>query len=122
MNDKQSDQTLAEVEDKSLRQKLQRVFKKAGKEVVLQVLKLYYCSRDADTPKWALTVIAGALAYFILPIDMISDFLPLGYSDDLLLLLSAVKQVAEHIKPEHEEKASALYDKWFAKNKTKKNG
>lgn len=111
-----------EIDDKNLKNKLLRVFKKAGKETVITVIKLYYTSKDSDTPKWALSAIAMAIAYFILPIDMISDFLPLGYSDDLMVLLAAMKQVAAHIKPEHEVKALNLYAKWFEKKGRENNG
>lgn len=40
-------------------------------------------------------IIAGALLYFVVPIDLIPDFLgAIGYTDDVSLLFYAFKQVA----------------------------
>jgi len=48
----------------------------------------------------------GALAYFVLPIDLIPDILPvLGYADDAAVLATALRLVASHIRPEHREAA-----------------
>ena len=59
----------------------------AGREVVEKALTLYYAAQSPETPPTAKTVIYAALTYFILPIDLISDFLPgVGYVDDASLL------------------------------------
>lgn len=87
----------------------------AGKEVVELALKLYYCMKDEDTPKWAKTVIGGALLYFIVPIDAVPDLLPGGYVDDLGALSGAVMTVAIHIKEIHAAKARAKMTEWFGK-------
>ncbi len=100
--------------DESLRQKLARFARKAGKEVVEKVLVLVEALRDADTPAWAKGTIIAALGYFIAPLDAISDFLPVvGYSDDLGALAMALGAVAAHIKREHIERARARLQKWF---------
>ena len=69
--------------DASFWEKLKQYAVVAGREVVETALKLFYCMQDADTPKWAKTVIGGALLYFIMPVDAVPDFLPGGYVDDL---------------------------------------
>ena len=56
--------------------KLRKMAKKAGKEVVLKVLQLYYVLMDKNTPTKYKALIIGALGYFILPIDLIPDLLP----------------------------------------------
>jgi uncharacterized membrane protein YkvA (DUF1232 family) len=49
----------------------------------------------------------GALAYFVLPVDFIPDFLPVP--GDAAVLAIAIRLVAEHIRPKHREAArSAL--------------
>ena len=63
--------------------KLAAVAKSVGREVIEKALWLYYAAQRPDVPLWAKTTIYSALAYFILPIDLIPDFLPGGYVDDL---------------------------------------
>ena len=101
--------------DKSFWEKLKQYAIVAGREVVETALKLYYCMQDADTPKWAKTVIGSALLYFIMPIDSVPDFLPGGYVDDLGALSGAVLTVAAHIKDEHITKAKSKMAEWFGK-------
>ena len=48
----------------------------------------------------------GALAYFVLPADVIPDILPvIGYTDDAAMLAAAIRLVAQHITPDHREAA-----------------
>ena len=66
----------------------------------------YYCALDPATPFRAKAVLVGALAYFILPFDIIPDFIiGLGYTDDAAALALAIKMVADNLKPEHREAA-----------------
>jgi uncharacterized membrane protein YkvA (DUF1232 family) len=51
-------------------------------------------------------VLVGAIVYFVMPDDLIPDFLPIiGYADDAAVLGAAVKLMSSHIKPEHREAA-----------------
>lgn len=94
--------------------KAKNVARKAGSPVVGSALKLYYAVRDPDTPAWARGVIAGALAYFIAPVDAIPDVVPFaGFSDDWGVLLAALATVGIHVKPEHSAKAKEKLDAWF---------
>jgi uncharacterized membrane protein YkvA (DUF1232 family) len=48
----------------------------------------------------------GALAYFVLPVDFMPDVLPLlGFTDDAAVLVTALRLVAGHIRPDHREAA-----------------
>ena len=77
-------------------------------------LTLYYAFRDDDTPTWAKSVIAGALGYFIFPLDAVPDLLPmLGYSDDIMVLTAAIATIGFNIKDRHKEKAKATIKNWF---------
>jgi len=72
------------------------------------LLAAYYCAFDHATPLQVKAALLGALAYFMLPFDAIPDFLPfLGYTDDAAVLLTALRLVAGHIRPEHREAAQA---------------
>jgi uncharacterized membrane protein YkvA (DUF1232 family) len=93
--------------------KINRHAKRIGKELTENALKLYYSAKDENTPAWAKTVIYGALAYFILPLDAIPDFLPIGYTDDLTTLIAAITTVSLYITKEHAEKAKQKIKQWF---------
>lgn len=94
--------------------KLSRYARVAGSSVLRPALRLYFAARDKDTPMWARRTIIVALAYFILPLDSLPDFLPaLGYSDDLAVLLAAMTTVAMHIKDRHQEQAEEVLGRWF---------
>ena len=70
------------------------------------LLAAYYCAFDRATPLQVKGALVAALAYFVLPFDFVPDMLPLlGYGDDAAVLLTALRMVAGHIKPEHREAA-----------------
>jgi uncharacterized membrane protein YkvA (DUF1232 family) len=86
----------------------------ALKRVVRQVpfttdlVAAYYCAMDSSTPFRVRATLLGALAYFILPIDVIPDFIVgLGYTDDAAVLALAIRRVAGHITERHREAARA---------------
>ena len=69
---------------------------------------------DPATPAKYKAVIAGALGYFILPIDLLPDFLPFaGMADDWAALIAAVSYVASAITGIHKEKARKKLLTWF---------
>ena len=52
-----------------------------------QAVVLFLCFRDPETPKYVKAVIAGALGYLIIPMDMMPDAVAgLGWLDDLAVL------------------------------------
>lgn len=70
------------------------------------LLTAYYCAFDHATPLPVKAALVGALAYFILPGDVMPDLLPaLGFADDAAVLAAAVRLVAAHIRPEHRDAA-----------------
>ena len=80
------------------------------------LLAAYYCAFDRQTPRHVQVALLGALAYFILPFDFVPDMLPiLGFTDDAAILATAIRMVANHIKPEHREAARAALKRGVAK-------
>jgi uncharacterized membrane protein YkvA (DUF1232 family) len=70
------------------------------------LIAAHYCAFDRRTPLQAKAALLGALAYFVLPTDLIPDVLPvIGYTDDAAVLAAAIKLVASHITPDHREAA-----------------
>ena len=82
-------------------------FKAIGETTLTQALTLYHTLKDDDTPSAARMVIVGALAYLILPTDIIPDFIPLvGFTDDAGAIAAAALTVASKITAEHKRKAA----------------
>jgi uncharacterized membrane protein YkvA (DUF1232 family) len=70
------------------------------------VVAAYYCAFDPATPLKVKGTLIGALAYFILPFDLIPDFLlGLGFTDDLAVLITAFTMVRGSITEAHRAKA-----------------
>jgi len=69
-------------------------------------LAAYYCAFDPKTPTRVRGVLIAALAYFVMPVDMIPDFIPaLGFGDDAAVIAAALQMVSAHMQPEHRETA-----------------
>lgn len=72
----------------------------------------YYCATDKQTPLSVKGTLLGALAYFILPTDLIPDFLiGLGYVDDASVLMLALSSVRGSMTDSHKEKAKKALDR-----------
>jgi uncharacterized membrane protein YkvA (DUF1232 family) len=73
-----------------------------------EVAAAYYCAFDKATPYKVKGTLVAALAYFILPIDIIPDFLlGFGFTDDLAVLMLALKTVRSNVTQAHHDQASA---------------
>ena len=100
--------------ESQLWKKLKKVARKAGRKAVYYVLVLYYVSRDPAVPRSMKLKVLGALGYFILPLDIIPDFiLGLGFTDDLAALAWALFTMRKYVTPEIERKARERLRKWF---------
>lgn len=78
-----------------------------------------YCAIDSRTPTKVRMILGGALAYFLLPIDIVPDFIVgLGFTDDAAVLAMAIRSVMGHMTPEHRAKADATLKRWAAEAKT----
>ncbi|MCG9757025.1 DUF1232 domain-containing protein [Shewanella insulae] len=94
--------------------KVKQFAKQAGREVIDNALCLYYAAQRPDTPKWAKTVIFGALAYFITPLDAIPDLTPVvGFSDDLGALAAALAMVSMYVDDSVKRQAAEKCSAWF---------
>ena len=94
--------------------KIGKVCKKAGIKVIYYVLLLYYVLINENTSLKDKAVIIGALGYFILPLDLVPDFIPVaGFADDIAALTACLHTVKANITPAVRKKAlQKLYD-WF---------
>ena len=86
----------------------------AGREVVEKALLLYYAAQEEKAPAWAKATIAGALGYFIVPLDAITDLTPaVGYADDLGVLVLALAAVATYINEDVRARTAEKMRDWF---------
>ncbi|MFT4704085.1 MAG: uncharacterized membrane protein YkvA (DUF1232 family) [Bradymonadia bacterium] len=88
---------------------LSKAKKLAGRvSFVRHAVAMWHTMRDDETPVAAKGVIVGALLYFVLPIDLIPDFMAgLGFTDDAAVIAIALKTVSSYLRPHHYEKADA---------------
>ncbi|MEO1082497.1 MAG: DUF1232 domain-containing protein [Pseudomonadota bacterium] len=101
-------------DEKAFWKKAKRYARVAGYELMEKALWLYYATQSSGTPAWAKSVIYGALAYFVLPIDAIPDLLPIaGFTDDLGALAAALVSVAPYIDDDVKRRTEATLKSWF---------
>jgi len=101
-------------EENAFWEKIKKFGRKAGFKVCYAALLLYYVLRSPDTSSKDRAKILGALGYFILPIDLIPDFIPIaGYTDDLAALVWGVYCVIKGITPEVKASAAVKLHEWF---------
>ncbi|MSP51768.1 MAG: DUF1232 domain-containing protein [Alphaproteobacteria bacterium] len=89
-----------------------KVKRTAGRVPFLDdALAAYYCAIDRSTPIRVKAILLAAIAYFVIPIDVIPDFIAgLGYTDDASVLLAAIAGVRRDITDAHCAKAKAALD------------
>ncbi len=76
------------------------------------LVSVYYCALDPATPLQVKAILFGALAYFVVPFDIVPDFIAiLGFGDDAAVLYAAIRTVLPHIKPQHRDRAKEALDK-----------
>lgn len=76
------------------------------------VVAAYYCAFDPATPLKVKGILLAALAYFILPFDVVPDFiLGLGFTDDMAVLFTAVNLIRTHLTEAHRDRAREALDR-----------
>jgi len=72
----------------------------------------YYCAVDPATPRRVRAILVGALAYFVMPADLVPDFIAgLGFTDDATVMMAAITAVAPHIRRRHRQRARATLER-----------
>lgn len=98
--------------------KIKMFAKSAGIETTRTVLELCYVMKSPDTPLMDKTIIASALAYQILPKDLLSTkkLGILGLVDNGAALYIAYKRVKNRVTPEIKAKVDEKLNQWFDRN------
>jgi len=91
------------INDEAIRDKIDKAYP-ALKSALKNVQVLYALFKDSVNGNYKLApasvaMIGGGLLYFILPADLIPDFIPvIGYLDDLAVLTTIVNSLSKEIK------------------------
>ena len=97
-----------------VRDRFWRTARRAARQVPFMedVVAAYYAALDRATPLKVRGTLLAALAYFVMPADMIPDFIAgFGFTDDVAVLTAAIAAIRAHITPAHREMArGALED------------
>ncbi|AYO23848.1 DUF1232 domain-containing protein [Vibrio owensii] len=100
------DQTMQAPDEKTFWRKMKNSVKKAGEEIAVMGIKSWLAMADSNTSVRHKAILGGALAYFVLPTDMLPDVLAgVGFTDDMAALTLAANSVGNAITEEHEEQA-----------------
>ncbi len=95
-------------QEKRVRNKFWGTLRRAVRVVPFseELVAAYYCALDPRTPHRVRAILLGALAYFVLPVDAVPDFVAgIGFTDDVTILLAAISTVRAHILPRHRDAA-----------------
>lgn len=94
--------------------KMKEVAKKIGLKATSYALILYYVLQKKEVPLADKMLITGCLGYFILPLDLVPDIIPvMGYSDDVVGMLFAIKRCMNYVDDEIKENVSNRLVSWF---------
>ena len=94
--------------------KIKEVAKKIGLKTTSYALILYYVLQKKEVPFKDKMLITGCLGYFILPIDLIPDFIPIaGYTDDVAGMIFAIKKCMDYVDDEIKQNVSSKLVAWF---------
>ena len=90
--------------------KLRRVVRRIP--FAADLVSVWYCARDPQTPASAKAMMMAALAYFVLPADAVPDVLAgIGFTDDAAVIAAVLALVGRNLKPRHRQAAEALLDR-----------
>jgi len=91
-----------------------------AKHLQREIVALWFCARNPDTPFIAKVIAAAVVAYAFSPIDLVPDFIPvLGYLDDLIILPAGIwlvlKLIPDPVLAQGREQAA----RWLAQGNAK---
>ncbi len=77
-----------------------------------EAVAAYYCATDPSTPTRVKVILMAALAYFVMPLDTLPDFIALlGFTDDAAVFWAAWRSVSGYINDAHRASARRFLGK-----------
>ena len=91
--------------------------KKAGANLIYEVLQLFYVAKNPNVPMKIRAAVIAPLGYFISPIDLIPDLTPVvGYTDDAAVIAVAIAFAHAYIDDDIRRKAKDKLCSFFGKD------
>lgn len=90
---------------------IKKTGKVVGEPILRKALELYYAMTRHDMPIQVKLQIMGALAYLVMPLDLIPDFIPvIGWTDDAAALAFAYTNAQNYVDDLVKEEAQKKID------------
>ena len=95
--------------------------KKAGLGLIYKALQLFYVAQNPNVPMKIRAAIIAPLGYFISPIDLIPDIMPLvGFTDDTAVIAGAMLIAQFYINDDVRQRAKDTIKKLFGDSAVEK--
>ena len=98
-------------DEDSLFSTLSKYASKLGKKAVEHALTLYYTLGSKDLSAKKVAIITAALGYLIMPFDLLPDFIPGGFVDDISIMLAAINSIT--VSPIVKQKVKQKLKEYF---------
>lgn len=93
---------------------IKKILMKAGRTIAKPALEVLEMILDPLTPTQVRVYLMAALAYLIMPFDLLPDFTPLiGFSDDFVALTSVLAIWSRYMTPAIKMRAAKKLDNIF---------
>ena len=92
-----------------------RVAKKVGEAAIQKCVAAARVMVAPKTPFGVRMVLAGVLAYLLLPIDLVPDFLPGGYTEDMTAVAAALASASGYVTEDIQARSTATAQALVAK-------
>lgn len=112
MNNEENNNVIDESVESGMWAHIKKYAKKAGEELIKNLLILYYAWPEASVADKS--IILGAIAYFVSPLDVIPDAIPGGFTDDFGIVAAAVARIRLICSQDVIAKAEEKCKEWFA--------
>lgn len=97
-------------DERRVRERFWQTLRRAARRIPFMedLVASYYCALDPVTPTRTRAILLGALAYFVLPLDWIPDFIiGVGFTDDVAVLAAAIGAIRASLTDRHYDAARA---------------
>jgi len=109
INEKELQKYEKQYNEQSFIQKLKKYGKFIGIGALYKAVQLWFVLQKPEVPAPTKAIIMGALGYLIAPLD----FIPVGYTDDLVAITMALVKVQMYIDEDINRKSKDLLRKIF---------